>query len=390
MEQIVAAGIPVTDLRYKCSCCKLVFETIEAANEHECVLPCPLCDKVLNTTQALQYHTNRHTRNDLEAELNSFNVTSQETARCDPCRAKIHPELEEIHRKIHRLGYLIHKCEDCKYLAISKATLASHRKLQHKPVVIKIPRIFKCDHCNEHFSTLMDMRKHVRFVHIQEPVYKCSYCDKIMKRKWDVIKHERVHTGEKPKSCTICDKKFRVSSTLTLHMRTHTNERPYQCTKCDKSFKAYTALSLHQKAAHSDVRAYKCPCCDYRCKTLTALHGHKNTHQKPFKCQHCDRQFASRHSLKKHEFKMHTSGKERTVYDCIICGASYGRGWALEIHLKTHGQLANTDMLKSIVDIGKKIKDEPESPDTPPPPPTPPPRTEPRPTRKRKQTKRYS
>lgn len=43
-------------------------------------------------------------------------------------------------------------------------------------------------------------------VHTGEAPYKCSYCDKRMITRNNLVVHERIHTGEKPHVCSICGK----------------------------------------------------------------------------------------------------------------------------------------------------------------------------------------
>ncbi|KAG7312169.1 hypothetical protein JYU34_001630 [Plutella xylostella] len=200
---------------------------------------------------------------------------------------------------------------------------------------------FNCDICNKRFrsSAYRDMHMNVHSVEKTEVKksdkslpYTCLYCSRQFARPHEKVKHERIHTGEKPHSCEICGKSFRVSYCLTLHMRTHTGARPYACHICGKRFKAHSVYN-HHLLTHSDVRAYKCPFCPKAFKTSVQLAGHKNSHTKPFSCTHCNRPFASLYAVRVHT---ETHRRQNNLkFTCSLCGARYARSFALKDHMKS-------------------------------------------------------
>ena len=75
----------------------------------------------------------------------------------------------------------------------------------------------------------------------------CSFCPKRFKNRWDVIRHERTHTGERPYGCSLCPKRFTQRSDVTVHERTHTGERPYGCSLCPKRFTQRGSVTVHER-----------------------------------------------------------------------------------------------------------------------------------------------
>ena len=116
-------------------------------------------------------------------------------------------------------------------------------------------------------------------------VYICPWCDRVFRTEKERISHlltghgvevkedvvtdhvtEVDETGQaqqnKEKICGVCEKKFTKPSQLVRHLRVHTGERPFACLVCRKSFNQKNALQIHMKK-HTGERPFICPFCQY-------------------------------------------------------------------------------------------------------------------------------
>lgn len=55
------------------------------------------------------------------------------------------------------------------------------------------PGFFKCSKCNNNYSNVQSLRRHMRFECGIEPQFKCPYCNKKAKHKHNLILHMRTH-----------------------------------------------------------------------------------------------------------------------------------------------------------------------------------------------------
>ncbi|XP_059502982.1 zinc finger protein 229-like isoform X2 [Stegostoma tigrinum] len=93
----------------------------------------------------------------------------------------------------------------------------------------------------------------------------------------------------------LCDKGFAQSASLLRHQQVHTEERPFKCPDCGKDYKSSSNLMSHQRG-HNDERAFKCPDSEKYYKSpgeMMMLHQRVHTEERPYRCSHCGIGFRS-------------------------------------------------------------------------------------------------
>ncbi|EIN11573.1 hypothetical protein PUNSTDRAFT_124864 [Punctularia strigosozonata HHB-11173 SS5] len=85
-------------------------------------------------------------------------------------------------------------------------------------------------------------------------------------------------------SCPICQQTFTTRTNCEDHMRAHSNQRPFKCDDCEKAFARKHELKRHQRTIHSTERPYQCDICgagyarsDQRTRHMANCNGNPST-----------------------------------------------------------------------------------------------------------------
>ena len=247
----------------------------------------------------------------------------------------------------------------------------------------KDPGSFSCENCEQSFSKLPDLRKHVnQFCHLcmehigtqlkrhiksaHEDIKHCNFCDKSFVGIDALIRHIKlahrnmqIYKDGKKFNCHQCSK-FEVitqsnypyfhKSELLRHMKE--DHKIFSCEFCKQSYSTLselknhtnqfchfcmehigTRLKRHIKSAHQNM-TYPCDNCDKSFTYKGDLQRHiKSAHQyMQYPCDKCNKSFTNQGDLQRHIKSDH----QHTRYKCYICDQSFKYPGDVERHVKRH------------------------------------------------------
>ncbi|XP_060571049.1 zinc finger protein OZF-like [Ruditapes philippinarum] len=166
---------------------------------------------------------------------------------------------------------------------------------------------------------------------------KCGICHKSFKRRYLLVQHMSLHTGECNYECVICKERFRLKKYLYKHMSRHKDDKQYKCQVCQKSYDSLKLFNDHTNI-HRGIR-YQCKYCEKSFSASSSLKVHLKLHAEPgssklnyYVCNICKKSFASESSLRMH-MEIH-NGTQNQI--CNICDARFSRKHDLQRHMFIH------------------------------------------------------
>ena len=268
-----------------CSYCKEAFPNDELALLHErahvkqSLFLCLICDKTYKRKGDIVRHCKTHanansppTKSEAPTDDSTHTESKPPPEHSTPTKRKAPPveESEEIQAKkkpvttsqTKRLSVSFTgekvpvKCPSCQLRFEGKLEMETHYKLVHTKVSLI------CSICQAPFMDKDSLKQH-EARHGSDGCFSCLKCDKVCKRKQDIINHYRKHKDQKPTSAGVTNEKSAEASSSGASRSqtpvkqgpsrskkagtTTTKEGLFACSLCGKEFIQEELLEVHKR-----------------------------------------------------------------------------------------------------------------------------------------------
>lgn len=296
---------------------------------------CNVCGKQFLTKKKLSRHSLNHKKTcehiikmPLEIVDKTTNRTKYQCPNCD----KIFADRGQMNRHISS-----HRCNCAKGIAPIK------KKIEDLPDELK--PIKEVQESDENTNVKLSCPKcpgkswrdntryinHIKTVH-NDTKFECPYCFETVASVKTLKGHMQRHLEPSPREqCPFCGKFFVF---IKMHIRYHHAEKPFKCTHCPKAYATKNLRRCHFRESHVKLQMRElCNVCGLRCHSKSTLRVHMMTHtnEKPFSCDICNKGFQTNRKMEVHRY-IHTGERP---HPCDYCDRSFRARYLLIKHIRT-------------------------------------------------------
>ncbi|KAJ8311650.1 hypothetical protein KUTeg_011005 [Tegillarca granosa] len=351
------------DLKYKCELCDEQFKTAALLKKHK-----------HNCKVTMETEKNVNTNNEgINTDKNSSDASGNIKLE-DNKQQGITVDTDNITDSEKQTGYIKLEtgaesndsadslkrlmCHECKISFKDKRYLNRHLRRLHNL------SSFIC-HCLKSFKSRSDLRQHVHNEHIQvkdddegseKPSHvalverkkvKCESCDVSFTTLKNLKRHmKNIHDGKNSYSSVFCDdcgKGYENTWKLKYHLRNdHKRLNVYTCQKCPQTFHTAVMYRRHKpkcdgsdkSAEEKEMDARTCKICLKILLTVKNLEQHIKSHiENPnLVCEICQKTFVNNRRLKDH-YEVHKKSLDQK-FNCTYCNKAFLLGRYLLRHIK--------------------------------------------------------
>ncbi|KAG0416296.1 hypothetical protein HPB47_006512 [Ixodes persulcatus] len=232
------------------------------------------------------------------------------------------------------------KCDICQEKYTTPGNLRKHKKIHDTT------QKYKCPQCPKEFTNNNYMLKHIKRVHTRDFKYGCSYCPKRFQEQKRFQQHMvLMHAGEltpddydlmtlvKKLQCGQCSFTTYSTKSFRQHEVTHTGKYPYTCSECSKGFTFRFELAKHVRCIHN-AQSFRCNRCKRTFTAEEVYKVHKEHHDRGLgmTCPECGNMYETQGHYEQH---MQAHSKE-LPYECVVCKKRFALTRSLNLHRLSH------------------------------------------------------